>query len=95
MRVDVGQKKKTSPFRIGVSNSTWGIGFQKSGPKAKKNNTLVSGKAGDERNLHPGGRKKLFFINLIEIFQQSVHLKNYCSSTFFYCFKGKKENLYE
>ena len=87
MRVDVGQKKKTSPFRIGVSNSTWDIGFQKSGPKAKKNNTLVSGKAGDERNLHPGGRKKLFFINLID--------KNYCSSTFFYCFKGKKENLYE
>ena len=25
--------------------------------KAKKKNTLVSGNAGDEKNLHPGGRK--------------------------------------
>ena len=26
----------------------------------EKNNTLVSGNTGDEKNLHPGGRKKFF-----------------------------------
>ena len=26
--------------------------------QAKKENTLVSGNAGDKKNLHPGGRKK-------------------------------------
>ena len=35
----------------------------------KKNKTLVSGNAGDEKNLHPGGHKKVFFINLIEFFK--------------------------
>ena len=29
--------------------------------QAKKKNTLVSGNAGDEKNLHPGGRKFIFF----------------------------------
>ena len=28
---------------------------------AKKKNTLVSGNAGDKKNLHPGDRKLLFF----------------------------------
>ena len=28
--------------------------------KAKKNNTLVSGNAGDEKNLHSGDCKKIF-----------------------------------
>ena len=32
-------------------------------------NTLVSGNAGDEKNLHAGSRKKHFFINLIEFFK--------------------------
>ena len=32
----------------------------------QKSNTLVSGNADDEKNLHPGGRKKNFFISLIE-----------------------------
>ena len=27
----------------------------------KKKNTLVSGNADDEKNLHPGGRKFIFF----------------------------------
>ena len=26
-----------------------------------KTNTLVSGNTGDEKNLHPGGRKFIFF----------------------------------
>ena len=29
--------------------------------QAKKNNTLVSGNAGDEKNLHPGSCKKIFY----------------------------------
>ena len=32
---------------------------------AKRNNTLVSGNAVDEKNLYPGGRN-FFLINLIE-----------------------------
>ena len=32
----------------------------------QKNNALVSGNAGDEKILHPGGRKETFFINLVE-----------------------------
>ena len=35
--------------------------------KAKKN-TLVSGNAGDEKNLHPGGRNVFFLIDVPEIF---------------------------
>ena len=35
--------------------------------KAKKNNTLVSGNAGDEKNIHPDGRN-FFQIFLPEIF---------------------------
>ena len=30
----------------------------------KKNNTLVSENAGDGKNLHPGGRKKTFFLSI-------------------------------
>ena len=37
--------------------------------KAKKKNTLVSGNAGDEKNLHPGSRKFKFLINLTEFYQ--------------------------
>ena len=36
---------------------------------AKKDNAIFSGNAGEEINLHPGGRKKYFFISLIEFFK--------------------------
>ena len=43
---------------------------------AKKKNTLVSGNASDEKNLHLGSYKLFFFlINLNEFFKQSLHLK--------------------
>ena len=67
--------------------------------KTRINNTLVSENAGNEKNLHPGGRKKFF--SSIE-FLESLHLKNYSNSTFprwktkspiFYCLKGKKRNF--
>ena len=67
-----------------------------------KNNTFVSGNAGDEKNLNRGGRKKCFFINLIEVFKQSLDLKNYSNSNFlcwktkspiFYFLKGKKRKF--
>ena len=32
----------------------------------KKNNTLVSENVVDEKNLHPGGHKKIFFISLVK-----------------------------
>ena len=31
------------------------------GAKARKNNIYVSALAGEEKNSHPGGRKKIFF----------------------------------
>ena len=34
--------------------------FNHKGQKKKKKNTLVSGNAGDEKNLHPGNRKFIF-----------------------------------
>ena len=37
-------------------------------PKKKKKKTLVSGNAGDEKNLHPGSRKFIFLIDFPEIF---------------------------
>ena len=36
-------------------------------PGQKKNNTLVSGNAGDEKNLYPGGRKFILLIKFPEI----------------------------
>ena len=37
--------------------------------KAKENNTLVSGNTGDKKNLHPDGRKFIYFLlNFLEIF---------------------------
>ena len=36
------------------------LGSKISYTEAIKNNTLVSGNAGDEKNLHPGGRKNRF-----------------------------------
>ena len=42
-----------------------GIDFQ---TKAKEK-TLLSGNAGDENNLHPGGSKFFFSMNLIEFFK--------------------------
>ena len=60
------------------------------------------GNASDEKNLHPGSLKENFFINLIEFFKQSVHLKNYSNSTFlfgktkspiFYCLKERKREF--
>ena len=47
-----------------------------------KNNTLVSGNAGDKKHLHPGDRKKHFFINLTEFFNNVYTLLNYSKSTF-------------
>ena len=35
--------------------------FKRNMNQAKKKNTLVSGNAGDEKNLHPGDRKFIFF----------------------------------
>ena len=46
----------------------WNI-FSQRLTKAKKKNTLVSGNAGDEGKLHPGARKFIFLINLIEFFK--------------------------
>ena len=40
-------------------------------------------KCGWQKNLHLGGRKKNFFINLIQFFKQSLHLKNHSNNTFF------------
>ena len=37
--------------------------------RPKEYNTLVSGNTGDKKNLHPGGRKYIFSINLIELFK--------------------------
>ena len=50
---------------------------------AQKDNTLVSGNAGDEKNLHPGDRKTIFFINLIEFSKQSLQLKTNLTAFFF------------
>ena len=36
--------------------------------KAKENNTLVSGNAGDNKNFPPSGRKFIFLIGFPEIF---------------------------
>ena len=51
--------------------------------RPKKNNTLVSGNAVDEKNLHWGGRKKKIFISLTEFFKQSLHLKTTLTVLFF------------
>ena len=37
--------------------------------KAKKKNTLVSGNAGDEKNLHPCGFTFVLLINVTEFFK--------------------------
>ena len=47
----------------------------------KKKNTRVSGNEGEEKNLHRAAAKN-FFINLIEFFKSSLHLKNYSNTTF-------------
>ena len=47
----------------------------------KKNNALVAGNAGDEKHFQPGGPKKEY-INFIEYFLKSLHLKKYSNSTF-------------
>ena len=51
--------------------------------QAKKNNTLVSGNSGDEKNLHPVDHKNFFFINLIEFSKQSLQLKTTLTALFF------------
>ena len=43
--------------------------------QAKKYNTLVSGNAGNKKNLHPGSSKKNFFINLTEFLKIKFRLK--------------------
>ena len=68
----------------------------------QKNYDLVSGNAGDEKNLDPGGHKKPFLINLVEFFKYSLLLKNYSNSAFlywktknpiFYFLKGEKRKF--
>ena len=63
----------------------------------QKNVTLFSGN-GDDKKIFTRAAAKKFFINLIEFFEQSLHLKNYSNSTFlfwktknpvYYCLKGK------
>ena len=49
----------------------------------QKKNNLVSGNAGEEKNVHPGGRKKFFLISLIEFSKQSLHLKTTPTTPFF------------
>ena len=54
--------------------------------KAKKNNTLVSGNAGDEKNIHPDGRN-FFQIFLPEIFSfLHLFLLLFLILVFCYCF---------
>ena len=48
----------------------------------QKNKTLVSGNVGEERNLHPGGRKYIL-INLIKFLKQSLHSKTTLTPLFF------------
>ena len=43
--------------------------------KAKKQNSLVSGNAGDEKNLHPAGRKFICLTNLIQFVNKSLLLR--------------------
>ena len=49
----------------------------------KKKNTLVSGSAGDKKNLHPGGSNLFIFINLIEFCNWSLHLRTTLAALFF------------
>ena len=51
--------------------------------QGKEKNTLVSGNASDEKNLHPGDYKKTFFINLIEFSKHSLQLKTTLTALFF------------
>ena len=44
--------------------------------------TLVSGNATDKKIFTPAAAN-FFWVNLIEFFKQSLHLKNYSDSTFF------------
>ena len=53
--------------------------------KAKKN-TLVSGNAGDEKNLHPGGRNVFFLIDVPEIFSFLLWFLLLFCFLFFFCF---------
>ena len=58
-------------FRFFLSQARRYKGFPVTGNvnvKAKKKNTLVSRNGCDEKNLHPGGRKFIFLIKLIELF---------------------------
>ena len=64
----------------------------------KKKYTIVSGNVGDEKNIHLGDCKKLFY-QFNWIFSTKFTLKNYSNRTFpcwktespiFYCLKGKK-----
>ena len=42
---------------------------------AKKKNAIISRNACDEKNLHPGGRKFIFLLNLIDFFKIIFKLK--------------------
>ena len=48
----------------------------------QKNNTLVSGNAGDEKNLHPGARN-FFLIDFIKFSKSSLHVKFTLGALFF------------
>ena len=45
--------------------------------KAKKKNTLISRDEGDVKNLHTGGRKFIFLINIIDFFKKRFTLKKF------------------
>ena len=69
--------------------------------KAKKQNSLVSGNAGDEKNLHPAGHKFIFLTNLVQFVNKSLHLRTALTAIFivekqsptFYCSKRKKRKF--
>ena len=71
------------------------------GWKAKKIILLFPKMRVTKKKSSPGRPEKSFFINLMELFKQSLNLKNYSNGTFLcwktkssilYCLKGKKKN---
>ena len=54
-------------------------------------NSHVSGNADDEKNLYSGNRKFIFLINLINLFNKSLHLKE--PHLFFYKQLGQASAL--
>ena len=51
----------------------------------QKKNTLVSGNVGDQKNLHPGGRKFISLIDFLEIFSLVPFIFLFFFCFFFFC----------